>query len=78
MPTVLRVNKYRFFFFSNESSEPLHIHIESGEKYAKFWLEPVELDKSIGYNAKELTEIRRLVTDNTVEIKRRWHEHFNN
>jgi len=66
---VLRINQYRLFFFSNEANEPLHIHIESGEKYAKFWLEPVKLEKSIGYNAKELTEIRNIVTENTSVIK---------
>ncbi|WP_439481025.1 DUF4160 domain-containing protein [Cyclobacterium plantarum] len=42
MPTVLRIGPYRFFFFSNEGNEPPHIHVESGEGHAKFWLEPVE------------------------------------
>ncbi|MEW6201505.1 MAG: DUF4160 domain-containing protein [bacterium] len=54
MPTVLKVGRFRFFFFSNEWDEPIHIHIESGDEYAKFWLEPVQLAKSVGYNAKEL------------------------
>lgn len=31
MPTVLRVDGYRFFFYSNEGNEPPHIHVESGE-----------------------------------------------
>ncbi|NLE29049.1 MAG: DUF4160 domain-containing protein [Phycisphaerae bacterium] len=38
MPTVFRVGKYRFFFFSGEGNEPAHIHVESGDSYAKFWL----------------------------------------
>ncbi|MGV8124631.1 MAG: DUF4160 domain-containing protein [Candidatus Xenobiia bacterium LiM19] len=41
MPTVFRSGSYRFFFFSNENDEPKHIHIESSDKYAKFWIEPV-------------------------------------
>lgn len=49
MPTILREGRYRFFFFSNESTEPRHVHVESADGYAKFWLEPVELMKSIGY-----------------------------
>ncbi len=53
MPTVLKIGKFRFFFFSNEGSEPMHIHVEPNEKYAKFWLEPVQLARSIGYSAKE-------------------------
>lgn len=28
MPTVLRWKGYRFYFFSNEGSEPPHIHID--------------------------------------------------
>ncbi|MCI0405089.1 MAG: DUF4160 domain-containing protein, partial [candidate division Zixibacteria bacterium] len=43
MPTVARIKGFRFFFFSNEGHEPPHIHVEHGDKYAKFWLEPVEL-----------------------------------
>ncbi|MEK7241536.1 MAG: DUF4160 domain-containing protein, partial [Planctomycetota bacterium] len=38
MPTVLKIGRFRFFFFSNEGSEPVHIHVESDDKYAKFWL----------------------------------------
>lgn len=27
MPTVLRIGPYRFFFYSNENDEPMHIHV---------------------------------------------------
>lgn len=40
MPTIMRIDGYRFFFFSNEGSEPPHIHVEQAERYAKFWLNP--------------------------------------
>lgn len=43
MPTVLRVGRYRFFFFSNEGEEPAHIHIKAERDQAKFWLDPVTL-----------------------------------
>ncbi len=36
MPTVLRVDGFRFFFYSNEGNEPAHIHVQKAEKYAKF------------------------------------------
>ncbi len=35
MPTIFRHHGYRFFFFSREGEEPIHVHIESAEKYAK-------------------------------------------
>ena len=43
MPTVLRVGRYRFLFFSNENNEPPHIHIKADRDQAKFWLDPVDL-----------------------------------
>lgn len=43
MPTVLRIGPYRFFFYSQEGDEPPHIHIEDGDRTAKYWLTPVEL-----------------------------------
>ncbi|MBI4294845.1 MAG: DUF4160 domain-containing protein [Chloroflexi bacterium] len=76
MPTVLKVRRFRFFFFSNEGSEPAHIHVESEDKYAKFWLEPVQLVKSIGYSARELGEIRKLIVENMDVFKEKWNEHF--
>ena len=76
MPTVLRRKGFRFFFFSNEVNEPAHIHVESDDKYAKFWLEPVQLAKSVGYSARELSEIRNLVTENVGVLRRKWDEYF--
>lgn len=76
MPTVLRVGAFRFFFFSNEGDEPIHVHVESGDNYAKFWLEPVQLARSIGYSAGELNVIRKLVMGNVDRFKEKWHEHF--
>jgi hypothetical protein len=76
MPTVLKKGKFRFFFFSNEGSEPMHIHVESNEKYAKFWLDPVQLARSIGYSAKELNEIRGLVLENLNLFREKWNEYF--
>ena len=76
MPTVFRSGKYRFFFFSNGGHEPPHLHVESGGQYAKFWLEPVELSRSIGYSGHELNEIRKQVFANRRILKEKWDEFF--
>jgi hypothetical protein len=76
MPTVLRVRGYRFFFWSNEGFEPPHIHVESGENYAKFWLEPVELAASAGYNSSEVVRLRQLVEANRGIFMEKWRDHF--
>ena len=76
MPTVTRIGGYRFFFFSNEGNEPPHIHVEAGNKYAKFWLDPINLARSVGFNAPELTRLRRLVMSRNERFKEAWNEHF--
>ncbi|HEX9646771.1 MAG TPA: DUF4160 domain-containing protein [Alphaproteobacteria bacterium] len=49
MPTILRVGPYRFFFYSGDSDEPAHIHVERDDNVAKFWLDPVRLQGSGGF-----------------------------
>lgn len=76
MPTLLKVKGYRFFFFSLEGQEPPHVHVESAEKFAKFWPTPVSLAKSRGFRSGELSEIQRIVEEKREHFKERWHEHF--
>ena len=77
MPTVLRIAGFRFFFYSDEGSEPLHIHVERSDEVAKFWLEPVELVSSSGFSAKEINQLRKLVTENQTRLVQSWYEYFN-
>ena len=76
MPTILRIKGYRFFFFSLEGSEPPHIHIEHGDKVAKFWLNPINLASSTGFRSHELTKIRSMVDENRALFLEKWHEFF--
>ena len=76
MPTVLRVGRYRFYFFSNENNEPPHIHIKAGDDEAKFWLNPIELASSRGFNQPELSQIERIVRQHQTELIGVWNEYF--
>lgn len=76
MPTVLRIDGYRFFFFSNEGHEPPHIHVEHGDRHAKFWLEPVALAQSYGFRAHELNRVRTLVVEHRDLFRDKWREYF--
>ncbi|MGG6265911.1 DUF4160 domain-containing protein [Leptolyngbya sp. AN03gr2] len=78
MPTVLRVNAYRFYFYSHEPNEPAHIHIDRDEWSAKFWLNPVELAKNIGFSAKELRKLKSLVEQHQDTLLEAWNEYFGN
>ena len=50
MPTILIVRGWRFFFYSNEGNEPMHVHARKGEAECKYWIRPeafdIELDLS--------------------------------
>jgi hypothetical protein len=76
MPSVLRVGRFRFFFFSNEGNEPPHIHVKAAEDEAKFWLEPISLAANYGFHSRDLSEIERLIQDHQVELLEAWHEHL--
>ncbi len=42
MPTLLTLNGFKFFFYSNEH-EPKHIHIMKNDEFAKVNLENLEV-----------------------------------
>jgi len=68
MPTVLILRGFRFFFFSGEGSEPPHIHIEHGDKVAKYWLSPLELAESEGFRSHELTKLSQGLGDGASDV----------
>lgn len=76
MPTVLRVGRYRFSFFSNEGAEPPHIHVSAAGDQAKFWLDPIELERNYGLNVRELNQIRGIITQHQQELLEAWNEYF--
>lgn len=76
MPTALRHGPYRLYFYSHEPNEPPHVHIDRDEHTCKFWLEPVALARNLGFTAKELREVERLIIDNQQGLLEAWHEYF--
>jgi hypothetical protein len=76
LPTVLRVGRYRFFFYSNEGREQPHIHVKAGEDEAKYWLDPITLAANYGFNGHELGEIERLIGQHRATLLEAWDEHL--
>jgi hypothetical protein len=76
MPTILRHEGFRFYFFSHENNEPPHIHVDKDNKSAKFWLNEIGLAKNIGYTAKELRKIIEIITDNNKLFLSKWYGYF--
>ena len=76
MPTALRIGPYRFFFYAGDRDEPPHVHIEREDKIAKFWLDPVRLQKSGGFSRIELARIQQLVSDDQLRLMEAWNAYF--
>ncbi|MGB8364899.1 MAG: DUF4160 domain-containing protein [Rhizomicrobium sp.] len=77
MPTVLRWNGYRFYFFSNEGFEPPHIHVDKDGKTVKFWLETISVARNIGFAARELKAIEDKVRTERLQFIEAWNGYFN-
>ncbi|CAA6826770.1 MAG: Unknown protein [uncultured Sulfurovum sp.] len=75
MPTVLRINGYRFFFFSNEHM-PEHIHIEKADSYVRIVLDTLEVTDSYKVSSKEIHKLVKLVEENSELLKGAWDEYF--
>ena len=76
MPTVLRIDGYRFYFYSHEPNEPPHVHIDRAEFSAKVWLEPVALARNLGFRGREVNIILRHVRAHQVQLLEAWHDFF--
>ena len=75
MPTILIIGPYRFFFFSEESGEPVHIHVIRERTEAKFWITPeVSVASNDGFAQHELRRIMRLVEANKELIEDEWNK----
>jgi hypothetical protein len=72
----MRVHGYRFFFYSNEGSEPPHVHVERAEFTAKFWLRPVESAARTSFSGPELRRLHRIVELRRDRIEEAWYEYF--
>jgi len=55
---------YRLYFWSNENLDThkqAHVHVESGDGHAEFWLGPVRVKNPGSYNDLQRARARRIV-----------------
>jgi hypothetical protein len=77
MPTVLLINGFRFFFYSNENNEPIHIHVTKGAGDGKVWLEPnITIAYMYGFSSSEEKDIMQLIFAHHEQFKNKWNEYF--
>ena len=76
MPTVLRWNGFRFYFFSNEGMEPPHIHVDKAGATAKFWLVDLTVARNIGFSAREMAELSDKIGEQREHFLEAWRGYF--
>lgn len=75
-PTVFRVGRFRFFFYSREEDRP-HVHVATSYGIAKFWLEPyVELAHASGLKSRDVRRAWTIVERRKGEILDAWEKFF--
>ncbi|MGD0091588.1 MAG: DUF4160 domain-containing protein [Planctomycetota bacterium] len=52
----------------------MHIHVRRGGGFAKFWLEPLQLDSAHGLKTQELARAEELIAEHMAQIQEKWHE----
>lgn len=75
MPTIIRVEGYRLFFYSDEGLLA-HVHVQYQGKTAKIWIKPVKLANNKGLNSSELSKAIKLVIKYEKLIEEKWNEFF--
>ena len=75
MPTVLRIGRYRFHFYSDEGHEPAHIHVRCADGECKFWLDQIALAWNRGIAAHDLREVERIVYSHCEFLIAKYHEY---
>ena len=76
MPTLLRIGAFRFYFYSHEPNEPPHVHVDRGSATMKIWLDSLEVAKSRGFRAHEISGIVEMVSDHRQAFVEAWHGYF--
>lgn len=84
MPTLFEIYGYRVFFWSNETGEPVHVHVCKGKPTAnatKIWLppesNPVLANNNSNIPEKELKRILKMIALNRDSIIAQWYDYFN-
>jgi len=75
MPTIMRVDGYRLFFFSDDHPPP-HVHIEKGDGYVRIEIISLEVTNRYQLSSKEVNKLIRLVKQHQQFLIGAWNEFF--
>ena len=64
MHTLLKVDGFKFYFWTQESFEPAHFHVSKGGASAKWWLDPLREAWAKGLSDEDKARIAELAAAN--------------
>lgn len=80
MPTILVIAGWRIFFYSNEGTEPIHVHAEKADMEIKFWIDVdnFELEEAFSYrlSPQAKREIKKILYEHFDYIVNEWNKYF--
>jgi formylmethanofuran dehydrogenase subunit A len=78
MPTILVILGWRFFFYSNERDEPIHVHCQKGGAEGKYWLDVDGFDVIEAFaramSPADRRTVRKIIFANFEYIVSQWAE----
>ena len=78
MPTIHRERGYRFYFNSDEGTEPPHVHIRGKEGRMKVWLNDLTIAKVRGVPSHEQTKLLAISEAKQKQFLKDWYDYFKN
>lgn len=66
----------RILFLFQRRRKAKHVHVRKAGGFAKFWIEPVELEFLQGLKVAEIRKAEELILENLELIKNKWNEVF--
>ncbi len=76
MPSIRDIpGPYRFFFYSFDCREPMHVYVEREDASCKFWLHLLALAANNGFPPRELNRIRRIIHEHLETMTHAWTQH---
>jgi hypothetical protein len=80
MPTIIRKNGWRIFFYSNEGKEPMHVHAIKGSSEVKYWISQkmnmISYANSFNLTPKLKREIEEILMEYLPRLIQAWHTYF--
>ncbi|MBZ0286525.1 MAG: DUF4160 domain-containing protein [Anaerolineae bacterium] len=71
MPTVLRESGYQFIIFTSDHPPP-HVHVRREGKLAKVLLNPIEFERTGGFNSGEQSKIVSIIREHQAFLLDEW------